>query len=116
MPGAIAAMSEAAAEVRLYPDAGAWALRDALAARLGLDPAQVLPGAGVDGLIKLMCLALLDPGDEIAMAWPSFLSWRQGAQIQGATARLARPARRTAPTTSTRCWPRSPRAPSWWSW
>ena len=84
MPGAIAAMRDAAADVRAYPDPGAWALRDALAARLRLGPSQVLPGAGVDGLIKLMCLALLDPGDEIAMAWPSFLSWRLGAQIQGA--------------------------------
>ena len=44
----------------------------------------MLPGARVDGLIKLMSLALLDPGDEVAMAWPSFLSWRLGAQIQGA--------------------------------
>ncbi len=89
MPGAIAAMRDAAAGVRVYPDPGAWALRDALAARLGLSAAQILPGAGVDGLIKLMCLALLDPGDEIAMGWPSFLSWRVGAQIQGATVRTA---------------------------
>jgi histidinol-phosphate aminotransferase len=84
MPGALAAMSAAAADVRSYPDPGAWALRDALAERLGLGPEQVLPGAGVDGLIKWMSLALLDPGDEVAMAWPSFLSWRLGAQIQGA--------------------------------
>ena len=89
MPGAIAAIRDAAAGVRVYPDPGAWALRDALAARLGLSAAQILPGAGVDGLIKLMCLALLDPGDEIAMGWPSFLSWRVGAQIQGATVRTA---------------------------
>jgi histidinol-phosphate aminotransferase len=89
MPGAIAAMHDAAPGVRVYPDAGSWALRDALAARLGLDAKQVLPGAGVDGLIKLMCLALLDPGDEIAMGWPSFLSWRLGAQIQGAQVRTA---------------------------
>ncbi|HET6689845.1 MAG TPA: histidinol-phosphate transaminase [Miltoncostaeaceae bacterium] len=85
MPGALAAMSAAAADVRAYPDPGAWALRDALAQRLGLAPGQVLPGAGVDGLIKWMSLALLDPGDEVAMAWPSFLSWRLGAQVQGAT-------------------------------
>jgi histidinol-phosphate aminotransferase len=84
MPGALAAMSATAADVRSYPDPGAWALRDALAERLGLEAGQVLPGAGVDGLIKLMSLALLDPGDEVAMAWPSFLSWRLGAQIQGA--------------------------------
>ena len=89
MPGAVAAIRDSAPGVRLYPDPGAWALRDALAARLGLDPSQVLPGAGVDGLIKNMCLALLEPGDEVAMAWPSFLSWRLGAQIQGAEVRAA---------------------------
>jgi histidinol-phosphate aminotransferase len=85
MPGAIAAIEAAAAGVRAYPDAGAWELRDAIAARTGLDASQVLPGAGVDGLIRLMCLALLDPGDELVMAWPSFLSWRIGLEVQGAT-------------------------------
>lgn len=89
MPGAIAAMRAAAPGVRVYPDPGAWALRDALAARVGLSPAQILPGAGIDGLIKFMCLALLDPGNEIVMGWPSFLSWRVGAQIQGARALTA---------------------------
>lgn len=89
MPGAIAAIAASAAGVRAYPDPGAWALRDALGARLGIDPAAILPGAGVDGLIKWMCLALLDAGDEVAMGWPSFLSWRVGAQIQGATVRAA---------------------------
>jgi histidinol-phosphate aminotransferase len=89
MPSAVAAVREGASGLRVYPDPGAWALRDAIAARTGLTPAQVLPGAGIDGLIKLMCLALLEPGDEIAMGWPSFLSWRVGAQIQGAQVRAA---------------------------
>lgn len=89
MPAAIEAIRATAPGVRVYPDPGAWALRDALGARLGLDPLQILPGAGVDGLIKFMCLALLAPGDEIAMGWPSFLSWRVGAQIQGAGVRTA---------------------------
>lgn len=89
-PGAMAAVADGAAGLRVYPDPGAWALRDAIATRTGLTAAHVLPGAGIDGLIKVMCLALLDPGDEIAMGWPSFLSWRVGAQIQGARARLAR--------------------------
>jgi histidinol-phosphate aminotransferase len=70
MPGAVAAIRAAAEGASRYPDPGAWALRDAIAARTGLDPSQVLPGPGVDGLIKLVCLALLDPGDELAMAWP----------------------------------------------
>ncbi len=89
MPGAIEAMRAAAPGVRVYPDPGAWALRDALAQRVGLDAPRILPGAGIDGLIKLLCLALLDPGDEVAMGWPSFLSWRVGAQIQGARVRAA---------------------------
>jgi histidinol-phosphate aminotransferase len=89
MPGAAAAIRESAEGARVYPDAGAWALRDAIAARAGLDASQVLPGAGIDGLVRCMCLALLDPGDELAMAWPSFLSWRIGAEVQGATGRLA---------------------------
>jgi histidinol-phosphate aminotransferase len=89
MPAAVAAIRDAAEDARSYPDAGAWALRDAIAARTDLEAFQVLPGAGIDGLIKIMCLALLDPGDELVMAWPSFLSWRMGAQIQGAALRLA---------------------------
>lgn len=89
MPRAVEAIRASASGARVYPDPGSWALRDALAARLGLSADQVLPGPGVDGLIKLMCLALLDPGDEIAMGWPSFLSWRVGAQIQGAGVRTA---------------------------
>jgi histidinol-phosphate aminotransferase len=89
MPAAVAAIREAAEGARVYPDAGVWALRDAIAARTGLDAGQVLPGAGVDALIRQMCMALLDPGDELAMAWPSFLSWRIGAEVQGATLRLA---------------------------
>jgi histidinol-phosphate aminotransferase len=89
MPAALEALHASASGVRVYPDPGAWALRDAIASRAGLDAAQVLPGAGIDGLIKIMSLALLDPGDEIVMGWPSFLSWRVAAQIQGADVRAA---------------------------
>lgn len=89
MPRAVEAIRRGAEAARLYPDGGAWALRDALAARYGVAPAQVLPGNGVDSLIKLVCLALLDPGDELVMAWPSFVSWRQGAAMQGARTVMA---------------------------
>jgi len=85
MPGALAAIAAAAPEQRLYPDAGAWALRDALATRHAIGSERIMVGNGVDSLIKLVCQVTLDPGDELAMAWPSFVSWRQGAEIQGAT-------------------------------
>jgi histidinol-phosphate aminotransferase len=87
MPAALEAMRAAAEGVRVYPDPGAWALRDAIAARAGVRVEQVLCGAGIDGLIPLLCAAFLDPGDELAMGWPSFVSWRQQAVIRGARVR-----------------------------
>jgi histidinol-phosphate aminotransferase len=83
-PRALEAIARAASEQRLYPDPGSWGVRDALATRLGVAAEMIVVGNGVDSLIKLLCLALLDPGDALAMGWPSFVSWRQGAAIQGA--------------------------------
>lgn len=84
-PGAIAAMAEAAGGGNLYPDPGCWAVRDALAEHNGIDPGLITVGNGVDSLIKLLCMAFLDPHDEMIMCWPSFISHRQGAAMQGAT-------------------------------
>lgn len=84
-PAALAAISAAGPEQNLYPDPGSWALRDALAERHGVDPALIVVGNGMDSLIKLLCVALLEPGDEMVMGWPSFVSYRQGAIMQGAT-------------------------------
>ncbi len=84
-PAAIAAIADAAGAQNLYPDPGSWAVRDALAERHGIDPACIAVGNGVDSLIKILCMGLLDPGDELAMCWPSFISYRQGTHMQGAT-------------------------------
>jgi len=88
-PCALAAIQAAASGQNLYPDPGAWALRDALAAIHGIPAASIAVGNGVDSLIKILCMALLDPGDELAMCWPSFISHRQGTAMQGATWRPA---------------------------
>ena len=84
-PLAIEAIQRAAAEQNLYPDPGAWAVRDALAERHGVDPARIVVGNGMDSLIKVLCMTFLDPGDEIVMCWPSFVSYRQGATVEAAT-------------------------------
>lgn len=88
-PAAIEAIHAAAGGQRLYPDPGCWALRDALSERVGLHPDRIMVGNGVDSLIKLVCLTVLDPGDELAMCWPSFISWRQGTGVQGGVVRAA---------------------------
>ncbi len=83
MPAARRAIAEATEGLRLYPDPGCWALRDALERRTLVPAESILPGNGVDSLIKLVCLASVDPGDQVVMGWPSFVSWRQGTLMMG---------------------------------
>jgi histidinol-phosphate aminotransferase len=46
-----------------------------VAAKLGLDPEQVVLTNGVDEAIHMMCVAFLDPGDEALIATPSFFMY-----------------------------------------
>ncbi len=71
-PGAIKAIQEAAAEHVRYPDGSARALRQALGARWGLDPARIVCGAGSDDLIYQLCLAYGGPGTELIMTRHGF--------------------------------------------
>jgi histidinol-phosphate aminotransferase len=74
-PAAHAAMERALPELNRYPDGGAYALRAALAERLGVRYEELALGAGSDGLVDGLSQALLDPGDEVVMGWPSFPSY-----------------------------------------
>lgn len=83
-PGALEAMAEAAASAHTYPDASAGELRQELGKRLDLDPGMVMLGSGIDGLIGTVTSAFLEPGAELAIGWPSFVSWPLRAQLAGA--------------------------------
>ena len=83
MPAARQAIADVAVGLRMYPDPGCWALRDAIERRTMVPGDRILPGNGVDSLIKLICLATIDPGDQVVMGWPSFISWRQGVLMMG---------------------------------
>ena len=74
-PGAIEAIRNAAAEAHRYPDGGAEALRAALGARWGLDPARIVCGNGSDELIALLILAYGGEGTEIVMSAHGFLMY-----------------------------------------
>ncbi len=61
--------------VNAYPEAGGDALAEALAARHGVEPAQVVPGHGASELLRAACQALLADArsaGEIAIAWPGW--------------------------------------------
>ena len=84
-PAALEAMARVAPELNRYPDGGGWALRNALAALHGVRPEELALGAGADGVIDCLSQALLDPGDEAVLGWPSFPSYVIGAVKCGAT-------------------------------
>lgn len=74
-PRAVEAYVEAARTLALYPDGGALALKDAVAARYGLDPARLMFGNGSDELLGLIAQTFLSPGDEGLYSQFGFLSY-----------------------------------------
>lgn len=74
-PSAIAAIQAMAAEAHRYPDGGARALREAIGARFGLDPARIVVGNGSDELISLLILAYGGEGTELVMSAHGFLMY-----------------------------------------
>ena len=74
-PAAQEAIARATLELNRYPDGGAWRLRHALAERHGVGFENVTVCAGADAVIGFVCLATIDPGDEVVTGWPSFPSY-----------------------------------------
>jgi histidinol-phosphate aminotransferase len=87
-PAALDALARGAGELNRYPDGGSYLLREALAARHGVAPAQIALGGGADGVLDCLSQAVLAPGDEIACGWPSFPSYVIYARKQGASPML----------------------------
>ncbi len=84
-PRVVDAIRRAADTVHLYPDGGAAALREALAARLGVKPGELLFGNGADELLALLAWAALEPGDEVVVPQPSFEPYVTVTELAGAT-------------------------------
>lgn len=84
-PKAIAAYKAAADTLELYPDGSAEKLRNAIAARYGLDPARLICGAGSDELLSLLSHGYLGPGDEGLYSQHGFLVYKIATLAAGAT-------------------------------
>jgi histidinol-phosphate aminotransferase len=72
LPGVVEALAEAAASVHRYPDMAVVALREALAARLGVDVDRVATGCGSVALAEHLTRSACHEGDEIVYSWRSF--------------------------------------------
>lgn len=75
-PQAVAAFKSAASSLAVYPDGGATTLREAIAAKYGLDPARIICGTGSDELLALITNAFIGPGDEGVYSRHGFLVYR----------------------------------------
>ena len=82
-PRALAAARAAAAEVNLYPDGSAFHLRNALAAKLGVEPREVFVGNGSNELIELMVRTFVLEGEEVLTSAQSFVAYKLAAQEHG---------------------------------
>lgn len=80
-----AAYRAAADALQAYPDSAAVKLRDALAARHGLDPARIIYGTGSDELLHLVASTFAGPGDEIIFPRFSFSVYPIATRRVGAT-------------------------------
>ncbi|OIP84280.1 MAG: histidinol-phosphate aminotransferase [Rhodobacterales bacterium CG2_30_65_12] len=74
-PRAVEAMAAAAREAWKYPDSESHELRAALAKELGVAPAHIAVGGGIDGLLGDLVRLTVAPGDVVvtsAGAYPTF--------------------------------------------
>jgi histidinol-phosphate aminotransferase len=83
-PEAVAAMHEAIAKAQLYPDGGAFYLRNALAQKLNLSPENIIIGNGSNEIIEFLAHAFLKPGDAILTSEHAFVAYKIIALLLGA--------------------------------
>ncbi|MFP4668304.1 MAG: histidinol-phosphate transaminase [Desulfobacterales bacterium] len=83
-PKALAAMSDAMANLHRYPDGSGHYLMEKLAEKLGAKQANIVLGNGSDDIIGMLARALLRAGDEAIMTAPSFLMYEIMVRSSGA--------------------------------
>ena len=87
-PAALAAL-DAGSEPRLYPDPDSMALREAIGALHGIDPARIVCGTGSGELLNCAAQAYAGLGDEIIFSKYSFSLYPLLAAKVGASAIIA---------------------------
>ena len=80
-PRALEAMRQAAPDIWLYPDDTCFNLKNELARFWDVTPQHLIVGNGSDEVIHFLALALLDEGDEVIFADPSFVQYKSAAML-----------------------------------
>ena len=83
-PLALAAMQKALSSVNLYPDGNAFYFKQKLAAKLGVEPANLVLGNGSNEIIEFVAHALLAPGTDVVVSQYCFAIYPIVAKMFGA--------------------------------
>ena len=83
-PLAVAALQKAIAGVNLYPDGNAFYLKQKLAAKLGVEPANLVLGNGSNDIIEFIGHALLAPGADVVVSQYCFAIYPIVTKLFGA--------------------------------
>ncbi len=84
-PAAVEAYKRGVDRLQDYPDGASTGLREAIAARFGLDPARIVCGCGSDDVLHLLAQAYVGPGDEAVISRHGFLVNRIAVLAAGGT-------------------------------
>lgn len=71
-------------QISIYPDGGAVKLTSVLSNHFGVDPNQIIFGAGSDDIIMMIARAYLTPQDETVMASHTFPQYKHNVEVEGA--------------------------------
>ena len=83
-PKAMEAMRDALEKGHLYPDGGGFCLCNAVAAKLGLAPENVILGNGSNEVLEFLGHAFLNPGDDVIASQYAFIVYKLIATSFGA--------------------------------
>src|SRR5271154_2092650 len=83
-PAALAAIRAAARQIHLYPDGNAFYFKQKLAARLQVEPANLILGNGSNDIIEFLGHALMGPGDDVIVSEFCFAIYPIVARLLGA--------------------------------
>lgn len=77
------AVSKLMEQFWMYPDPSMYELKHKIARRWNVEPEQVFCGSGLDQLIRVICTAVIEPGDESVVGEVTFSRYADATLLSG---------------------------------
>jgi histidinol-phosphate aminotransferase len=84
LPGVLDEVAAALGDTWTYPESAYGELRERLAAWLGVDVDQIVPGHGIQALLLTLVAVFVEPGDRVVVPHPTYGFYVQACRAAGA--------------------------------